>query len=738
MAPDSTCFSMKCIVFILSLIVSFSSLAQTGLPPVYELMTDTTEYAIDSTHFQLLDDSTGDLTINQVSQSPQSGRFYYDKPLNPNRQSGVYWLRMRVRNNLSKPVKLFCTDFYSDYFDLYTPANGRWLHQQAGSSRPRSQITVHNGIRERNRLFISLQPGETKTLYQRSEVVFWRARRTYIEPGLQTEAGRVETAFRSFLTGGWQDYYIDGMLLGVLLLAAICNLLIFIGIRDRTYLYFGICILFIALDRNAYRMQLAFFPEYPIAIKAVGNFFFILYFLFFTQSIRVFLRPVAAQKTLNRSITYTLLLTTVLTVIQLFAYGVPHFPTYGLAISLEVMIRIVYLLVIIMNVQIIQRGSRQARSSLIAILPLFGLWSVTLASQLSSFLLGSDVLRLSLNFPEYLESACFAWMIIFFSGALVGRFNQVSQQVSQQALEKEQLEREREIERSNMIASENERLERQVQERTTELQTSLDHLKATQAQLIQSEKMASLGELTAGIAHEIQNPLNFVNNFAEVSAELVGELEDEQQSPARDPELETELLGDLKQNLEKISLHGKRASGIVRGMLEHARTTTGQKEPTDLNALCDEYLRLAYHGLRAKDKTFNCALVTDFDPNAKPVPVVAQDIGRVVLNLLNNAFYAVRERQGDAPTTYQPAVTVTTRQLDHRAEIRIQDNGTGMPEGVQQKIFQPFFTTKPSGSGTGLGLSLSFDIITKGHGGTLTVVSHEGEGTTFIILLPAA
>ena len=279
----------------------------------------------------------------------------------------------------------------------------------------------------------------------------------------------------------------------------------------------------------------------------------------------------------------------------------------------------------------------------------------------------------------------------------------------------------------------------EIQAQRDQIDTALTELKTTQTQLIQSEKMASLGELTAGIAHEIQNPLNFVNNFSEVSVELIDELADEQHKPTRDPDLEADLLSDLKQNLQKISHHGGRASSIVRGMLQHSRASTGQREPTDLNALCDEYLRLAYHGLRAKDKTFNASFSTDLDSSLGLITVVAQDLGRVLLNLSTNAFYAVQQRQKQADiTAYQPTVSVSTKRLaDGQVEIRVTDNGTGMPESVKAKIFQPFFTTKPTGEGTGLGLSLAYDIITNGHGGTLTVNSREGEGTEFMIRLPA-
>jgi len=294
-----------------------------------------------------------------------------------------------------------------------------------------------------------------------------------------------------------------------------------------------------------------------------------------------------------------------------------------------------------------------------------------------------------------------------------------------------------EQDKQTSLAAQNETLEIQVAQRTGELQRSLADLRATQAQLIQKEKMASLGELTAGIAHEIQNPLNFVNNFSEVSTELLEELEEEQAKPVRDAGLEAELVGDLKQNLGKISHHGRRAAAIVKGMLEHSRTSTGERAPTDLNQLTDEYLRLAYQGLRAKDKSFNAALETDFAPGLPLVEAVGADVGRVLLNLFGNAFYAVQKRQQTGEAGYQPTVTVSTNQVGKQVQIQVSDNGAGMSAAVQAKIFQPFFTTKPTGEGTGLGLSLSHDIIAQGHGGTLSVESREGQGTEFVISLPA-
>jgi signal transduction histidine kinase len=278
-------------------------------------------------------------------------------------------------------------------------------------------------------------------------------------------------------------------------------------------------------------------------------------------------------------------------------------------------------------------------------------------------------------------------------------------------------------------------------------------LRATQAQLIQSEKMASLGELTTGIAHEIQNPLNFVNNFSEVNRELISELK--QALTSVNTTEANVIASSIEANEEKIILHGKRADAIVKSMLQHSLTSSGSKQPTDINALSDEYLRLAYHGLRAKDKSFNASMETSFDESIGKIDIVPQEIGRVLLNLYNNAFYAVSARASaiakekadtfsatiastDKETKkvgdYQPTVSVSTKKLGNRIEISVKDNGNGIPQKLLDKIFQPFFTTKPTGQGTGLGLSLSYDIV-KAHAGELRVETKEGEGSTFIIQL---
>ncbi|MDN3657283.1 ATP-binding protein [Ferruginibacter paludis] len=299
-------------------------------------------------------------------------------------------------------------------------------------------------------------------------------------------------------------------------------------------------------------------------------------------------------------------------------------------------------------------------------------------------------------------------------------------QLSQKSLEQEQ-------EKQQILAAQNETLEKQVGERTAALSQSLSELKSTQSQLIQSEKMASLGELTAGIAHEIQNPLNFVNNFSEVNKEMIDELQTELKSGNVDEAIN--ISNDIKANEEKINHHGKRADAIVKGMLQHSRQTTGTKEPTDINALCDEYLRLSYHGLRAKDKSFNTTMSTAFDEGIGKINIIPQDIGRVLLNLFNNAFYAVTEKKLVADESYHPSVLVQTKKANGGFTISISDNGNGIPKNIIDKIFQPFFTTKPTGQGTGLGLSLAYDIV-KAHGGELKVETTEGNGSKFIIQLP--
>ena len=332
------------------------------------------------------------------------------------------------------------------------------------------------------------------------------------------------------------------------------------------------------------------------------------------------------------------------------------------------------------------------------------------------------------------------------------RYSKASTSLEQQLVQVKNLSEEnvrREQEKQQLLATQNEMLEQQVKQRTAEitaqketLEHTLKELRSTQAQLVQSEKMASLGELTAGIAHEIQNPLNFVNNFSEVNSELVDELKTELARLGSfgvpgDMQSAIKIADNIKDNEQKIADHGKRADAIVKNMLQHSRTRSGQREATDINALADEYLRLAYHGIRARDKSFNVRLETSFDPSVGKINMVPQDIARVILNLLNNAFYAVGEKAKlqSASGGYEPRVIITTKKLDGKVEITVTDNGNGIPKTIIDKIFHPFFTTKPSGQGTGLGLSLAYDIV-KAHGGEISMETKEGEGSKFVCHLP--
>ncbi len=307
------------------------------------------------------------------------------------------------------------------------------------------------------------------------------------------------------------------------------------------------------------------------------------------------------------------------------------------------------------------------------------------------------------------------------------RFREIIKEVQQNAQQVVQLSEEKKQEALHRQKLLQDEVDRQTAE-----------IRSNQARLIQSEKMASLGELTAGIAHEIQNPLNFVNNFSEVNSELLQELKAESKKPKtkRDGQLETELINDLIENEQKINHHGKRADAIVKGMLQHSQNGSGAKELTNINALADEYLRLSYHGLRSKDKSFSAEMITRFDEKLPLMNVIPQDIGRVMLNLFNNAFYAVNQRSKTAGADYKPEVSLTTSTEKGQVIIKVKDNGVGIPNEIKEKIMQPFFTTKPTGEGTGLGLSLTYDMVVKGHGGSIQVNSIEGQGSEFIILLP--
>ncbi len=387
---------------------------------------------------------------------------------------------------------------------------------------------------------------------------------------------------------------------------------------------------------------------------------------------------------------------------------------------------IVQLMIVAFVIKIPQFAA--ARGVVLGVVPLV---AVFLIKDLTKLLFPEFFVKVE-GYLDIASAVAITWMV-----AMI-----IKSQKQNKALTKEREARLKEEERHRFIEAQNMKLEEQVAIRTSELiqqkeelQNALFELQRTQTQLIQSEKMASLGELTAGIAHEIQNPLNFVNNFSEVSCELVDEIEVALQK--NDAKEAAAIAGNIKENLQKITHHGKRADAIVKGMLQHSRSSSGKKEPTDMNALADEYLRLSYHGLRAKDKLFNASFTTHFDATIGIVQVIPQDMGRVLLNLFTNAFYSVAEKKKMLRQGYEPTVSVTTQKQNNNIVIIVKDNGIGIPQKVLDKIYQPFFTTKPTGQGTGLGLSMSYDII-KAHGGEIQVETKEGEGAEFIISIPSS
>lgn len=713
---------------------TFSGNARPVIPTV-AIRSDSVNHTLDTTEFQILEDRQGSLRIEQVVNNPG---FHVDTYFNPNRRSHVYWVRLQLRNALDHPVSLYLCDFNSSYFDLYRQTGpGGWEHQRTGPLVPLSLIPAHEGNRETNRILVTIPAGQTYTYYQRLANPFWRQPMVYISPQIQSLLNRKDALFAYYRAErGWVNVFVDGIMIGILMLAIAYNIFLFLSIRDRTYLYFGIALFFFTLDRNTFRIQSLLFEEYPYAFRLAANFFFIAFFLFFLQSLRRFTGSLLNRTRNNRLITYLLAFTAFINLIFFFSFRIPGAPADEILFLEEILVRVVLLLWALTVWKRRAVGSVNARLALIATTPLLLLWVYTLISRMLGQYFGVVFSQTVRQINDYLESACFAWLIILFSGALINRYNQARQLVAKQALEREQLEKEREIERNRIIAVQNERLEQQVKERTAQLEASLTELKATQAQLIQAEKMASLGELTAGIAHEIQNPLNFVNNFAEVSIELIDDLKLDLQDGNYNEVLS--ISGDLAQNLDKIRQHGQRASAIVRGMLDHSRTQPGAKTDVNINELVGESLKLAYHDIRTRDSHFRARLVTSTDRTIPRLNVVAGDISRTLVNLFTNAFYALHEKADTVGPMagFEPQIRVSTEAVEDHVVIKIRDNGTGIEPKIINKVFQPFFTTKPTGQGTGMGLSLSYDIITKGHGGQLSVNSETGNFTEFTIQLP--
>jgi signal transduction histidine kinase len=680
----------------------------------------------------VLIDSSNQLEISTVITKNQDLRF---KPLSsfipPGGPNLTYWLKLSLtgEGNIQGWWLLFNNDSSTIEFNqhLYIDA---WLldsenkvleHQQTGQFVPRSKkaIKENPGL---NRILFSINHGDTRKLYLK----IYNGNQPTTLTSLDLRNPVLGIPGRSLITE-------FSVLSSVALLFAIISFFLFFFVHEKSYLFFGIYTLLLSQHYLILHQDLPFvdlyIPEYPqlagpafILLTNGGFVFFLLFGKFFIN-----LRELSSK--LDATLRFVLLVWVGWILVKAGALMVIQREFLPVADLVFIFLFIIFLIRIAFFNNILVRFYVAG-----------ALWLIIFT--ILGILRNNSMVSLPFN-PWPVGQL---GQLLIYAAGLAYKIK-----MNEKARTQAELIKLRNVELAGLYAdSEKQKDEIEIQKMNAE--KALEDLKNTQAQLIQSEKMASLGELTAGIAHEIQNPLNFVNNFSEVNVELIQELKNERIKgiELQDDKLQDEIIQNIGENSGKITFHGKRADAIVKGMLHHSRTNSGIKEPTDINELVDEYLRLAYHGLRAKDKTFNASLLTDFDPTIGTVQIDSQEIGRVVLNLINNAFYAVKSKlnrlmlaatsmalEEDKPTPepYEPTVLVSTKRMNGKVVIRVRDNGDGIPQFLWDKIFQPFFTTKPSGQGTGLGLSISYDII-KSQGGDLTIDSKEGEYAEFIVELP--
>ncbi len=650
-------------------------------------------------------DETNALTFEQIKNLPDAA-FQKSKssPLRFGTTTASIWLRFAIKNQTESPLFLAFQSNALNIVDAFIyDESGKLTNKEAGFERPFNN-------RELQRSNVVMNIGQSpKMLYVKMQSKF--------NLTLPLVLSRLEPLSNYY----YKRDALNGLGVGILMAMLLYNLFIFFLVKDLLYLYYclyAITSLWAIAHLNGLGLLIWWWS--PLITRLVGIPFVLLTAWLFTVR---FLN-------LDKNMPRTYMAIKVLCILIACIIPIDFLDLQILRASAQqILTPFSAFAMLIIGILSHFQGNKSAKYYVLAWVFFLG------GGVITSFSYAGLIPFNYFTSNAVLLGACIENLLLAF--ALANRINIYrAESAKAQALALLRLE-----ENETLVREQNKDLAEKVQERTTELETSLDILKATQNQLIQSEKLASLGELTAGIAHEIQNPLNFVNNFAELSVDIAKDLNAEMNKLAVDKEYVEELLADLTSNQEKVMHHGKRASSIVKGMLEHSRIRTGVKEWVDINKLADEYLRLSYHGLRAKDKSFNADFKTNFDENLPKIEVIPQDMGRVLLNLLNNAFYAVYQRKqlsesSKLSETYTPSVFVSTQQLDNQIIIKVKDNGTGMPESVRAKIFQPFFSTKPSGEGTGLGLSLSYDIVTKGHGGTLDVESTEGVGTEFIVRVP--
>ena len=718
---------------LLGVFMGSSALAQIPMPPAYEIKTDTGYYRpIDSSRWQMLEDPKEKWTIEEVSKSPISNQFHFFSGKNSSPKNSIHsiWFRFVLKNMMNNEADISLPGNF-EQVEFYIPGkNGKWQKFGSGWNMPWSK---KGGLKFSGYIPLILQPNEEMAIYLRAHSSFLDSYSSGDYPiyilFTAKQVEYIEYQMGSYFVNGVHD----SILFGLLLFAAIFNFFFFLIVREKVYLLFSVYLISLGIGRMSTEFFFVFLREFPWIHLYFMYVFWECALAFMALFVRSLLETRLHLPRWNKFFTTLIIVYLSYAVVDYILTFNPWFSPQLLDIGgyIAYLLRILLVLSILISFILTLREQQiKNRVLLIAITPAFFVWgicwSIDLAYEPFGFMRQSAIMIKYHEMWPIIETFCLSWLVLCFSWMLLQRFRLLQKQIAAQALEKEK-------EKTQLIEQQKIELERTVEERTTELNHSLQELKTTQKQLILSEKMASFGELTAGIAHEIQNPLNFVNNFSEVNNELIAEMKREMED-GNLPQAKIIAI-DLAMNMGKITDHGKRAESIVRNMLHHARSNKGTTERTDINALVDEFLRLSYHGIRVKDNSFSANLERHFDPAVEKANVNPQDMGRVMINLYNNAFHAVSEKKRLQPSGYEPKVTVSTRRLPDKIEIKVMDNGIGIPEKTLDKIFQPFFTTKPTGQGTGLGLSLSYDII-KAHGGEIKVQSKVGEGSEFTVTLP--
>lgn len=657
----------------------------------------------------ILRDSTHRLTIAQVSSVTLRNRFLPSKQviLNPGFTDTVFWIRVTIDNTTQDHLLLEMAQAFLPITELYYRNDaGKWIKMTAGYRIPVNWKILKNHFQDfplpagKHEYYVRFQAHS-----QPIPITIW-----------ETSAYEIKT---------YRQRLVYGFYLGLMFYVFLSNLFFFFSLRNRMYLFYAcIVVLYTCYGLAVMDGFIVYFFDHVnltfcyITIPTIGVTVQTIYCLLFLEAAKYVPR-------INRIVWGVVIYFAVYMVLKYFL---------PIRIILAVNTANALLSFFLMGFVGIQVG-RKGNPLGYYFASAYGIYFL---------LVLTDTVYIQTGSPGYIAEVSYVTIATLIESFILSFLLSKRFEWERRDLEKDKADAQRALlektrENEQLLLNQNELLEQQVVDRTTELKKSLEDLKLAQQQLINTEKMAALGELMAGIAHEIQNPLNFVNNISEISTDVVSELQ-EAIRIQQDDQVQ-ELTEELNQNLHKINHHGKRASTIVKDMLLHSRTRISNHQLTDLNTLIQEYLNLAYQGYRSIHPQFHCQLIKELDSNLDKVTVQPQEIGRVLLNLYNNGFYAMQQKQllalpHDNGLDDQPTLRVSSQQLTNQIELQVKDNGLGIAEAIQTKIFQPFFTTKPTGQGTGLGLSLSYDIITKGHRGTLSVESQPGQGTTFIIRLP--